>query len=492
MKRALLLWAACAPLLILALCAFAAWRPALESLLGARAGALLASQLASVAAVLGAGWALSRADRPLGAAACVRALLTALGLAWLAFLVLVPAYQRLWFELALAPLAGLFALLVLLELASRDWPAALARGLRALLFALALGPWLLEGTLRVYSAWRPSPLFVRGGEPAGRILEQNRPAAGTLRFGSPCNSRGHYDDEFTRRSAGETRLAVIGDSFSQGIVPLELHYTRVAERELGFAVDNLGVAGIGLPEYEELLAHEALPLDPSAVVIAFFVGNDFELPAPAPTRDAWLASWLDRRNVLVGLLPRRLAVLSREARTSGAPAARVAGEHEAFDPARTLEERYPWLGDPALEEPTISPQVYLGIERSRAARICRLREDELQRALAILARMRTECGARPCAVLLIPDEFQVEDELWKAVEQDGFERDRPQRLLGERLGALGIPVLDLLPVLRAAAPLPDGRRHLYHVRDSHWNTRGNRVAGEALAEFARTLVARPR
>jgi hypothetical protein len=35
----------------------------------------------------------------------------------------------------------------------------------------------------------------------------------------------------------------------------------------------------------------------------------------------------------------------------------------------------------------------------------------------------------------------------------------------------------------AEPPLEDGNRHLYHLRDTHWNARGNRLAGEALAEF---------
>ena len=35
---------------------------------------------------------------------------------------------------------------------------------------------------------------------------------------------------------------------------------------------------------------------------------------------------------------------------------------------------------------------------------------------------------------------------------------------------------------RAVPPLTDGWRHVYHLRDTHFNVRGNRVAGEALAQ----------
>jgi hypothetical protein len=64
-----------------------------------------------------------------------------------------------------------------------------------------------------------------------------------------------------------------------------------------------------------------------------------------------------------------------------------------------------------------------------------------------------------------------------------LERDLPQRVLAEWLSEQGIPYLDLLPILRAVPPLPDGRRHLYHLRDTHFNARGNDVAGRALAAF---------
>ena len=85
---------------------------------------------------------------------------------------------------------------------------------------------------------------------------------------------------------------------------------------------------------------------------------------------------------------------------------------------------------------------------------------------------------------MIPDEFQVNDALYETLlarseRPDAYDRDMPQRLLREYAAAKGIPMLDLLPVLRAAEV--DGRT--YHLRDTHWNARGNRVAGEAIADF---------
>ena len=150
-----------------------------------------------------------------------------------------------------------------------------------------------------------------------------------------------------------------------------------------------------------------------------------------------------------------------------------------------LERRFPWVLDPTLEEPVFSERAFLELERHRARSACDPDPADLERLFAILEEMRAAAGPR-LAVLVLPDEFQVEDELWRQVGfADGVEldRDRPQRVIGAWLEERGVPWLDLLPRMRAVPPGPDGRRHLYHRRDTHWNARGNRIAGEALAEF---------
>ena len=61
-------------------------------------------------------------------------------------------------------------------------------------------------------------------------------------------------------------------------------------------------------------------------------------------------------------------------------------------------------------------------------------------------------------------------------------------MIGDWLSRQGIPTVDLLPPLLAVEPLADGRRHLFHLRDTHFNARGNDVAGKALAEGLRALL----
>ena len=161
------------------------------------------------------------------------------------------------------------------------------------------------------------------------------------------------------------------------------------------------------------------------------------------------------------------------------------------------ERHFAWLADARREPPTFSEETFLRIETERALSICRPdRARDFEQLYGALLEARRLCGATPLFVLLIPDEFQVEDELWRAVKDryrpieagagaavGALDRDQPQRLLAEWLERHDIPFVDLLPRFRAQAPLADSGRHLYHLRDTHLTVRGNRVAGEALAEF---------
>jgi hypothetical protein len=148
-----------------------------------------------------------------------------------------------------------------------------------------------------------------------------------------------------------------------------------------------------------------------------------------------------------------------------------------------------------LEVPPFSRETFLKIERARAAEICgpdRRRYAELYETLAAMREMTKATGRVQFAVMLIPDEFQVEDALWDGVLRDHrapqLDRYQPQRLIKAWLKQQAIPVLDLLPSLRSADPLSDGRRHVYHLQDTHLNARGNRIAGEAMAEFLNDLL----
>ena len=129
------------------------------------------------------------------------------------------------------------------------------------------------------------------------------------------NSHGDYDDEPALRRKEHPLIISIGDSFSAGVVPHDDHFTTVAERILrgGADVYNLGVAGIDPRGYLYLLQREALPRHPDILLVNLFIGNDVE----GKSGRRVMSAFLDRSNLLIYQVPRRLLRISRGVAAGG-------------------------------------------------------------------------------------------------------------------------------------------------------------------------------
>jgi hypothetical protein len=226
------------------------------------------------------------------------------------------------------------------------------------------------------------------------------------------------------------------------------------------------------------------------VVVDIFIGNDLTAPLDEPAVEADpLLPWLDKGHVLLLRVPRLLS--------GGDPgeAESAASLDTGHAPSRDeLLVLYPWLRDPSLEIEGMIAGQYARLEAHRAREACGQVPPPWPALFETLRRMHRACekAGASFAIMLIPDEFQVEDDVWNRVLADlpgeHLDRDLPQRVLDGFCAEEGVPCLDLLPRLRAVPPLADGRHHLYRLRDSHWNRRGNEEAGHALAEFLKPLL----
>ncbi|MBI5853486.1 MAG: hypothetical protein HZB39_20950 [Planctomycetes bacterium] len=444
--------------------------------------AAFAGLLAALAASLGLGFAALRAQRvrpraDASTGSFVRFSICAVVLVAIPWFVWVQPFKALWLLMYAGVAGGVVAAAWRIRL-------RIPRGVEVVLFnvcALALGA---ELVLRVVAAVHPSPLFGVTAT-ANEVFARYRKLPGETHLGFPCDERGFCDRLV--RAPGARLVACIGDSFGFGLVPHALHYTTVAEQVLGdVEIYNASVIAAGPAEYLRLLVDDVLPVRPDAIVVAFFAGNDVEESARFASRWTFLANVFDRERLMLAVLPRRLATLAREnAEHEARGDSRAVGAIQGEDAAPGA--RFPWLEDPMLEAPTMSEATFLAVERRRAAFVCH-GDDAAAYApcFAALDAILTAARGTPIAFVLIPDEFHVEDALWAQVAKPGFERDRPQRILHAWLRERGVAVLDLLPALRAVEPLADGARHVYHVRDTHWNRRGNATAGDALARFLRT------
>lgn len=314
--------------------------------------------------------------------------------------------------------------------------------------------------LRLVQAVRPSFIF------ASRDYNRFRGRPHAPNYQDQLNSRGFNDRERTiAKAPGTYRMLAVGDSFVFGIVPREQTFVTLLERHLGEAggspveVINLGVPATGPPEYVEMLRREGLAYAPDLVLCFVFLGNDFfgleEIP--------W---W--RRSYLAELATYLARIV---------PAYRGRIIH---GPAEYRDDRA-----------TFQRAAYLAIEQARAAAFdTRFQPfpSQAERVLTALGRMRdlaAAAGAR-FAVVLIPDELQVDPELRREVlalpparDAADFDWERPNRVLAEGLAEEGVPVLDLTAPFLAAA----GGQRLYRLNDSHWNLAGNALAARLLSEW---------
>jgi hypothetical protein len=387
-------------------------------------------------------------------------------------------------SITLAFAYGVFVLWYrLLPRLRRVVPGAVRRAVDLVGMNVSLIVVLAEGSLRVVSLFWASPLLVTESMPSQVRRDASRERPGTIWFGFPMNRGGHYDTEFVPSSEVPGPLVVsIGDSFSYGAVPHQYHFTTVAERERpGVEIYNMGFSAIGPADYLYLLEQEALPLKPDLIVVQLFVGND----VAHGSKPAGGRRWYDAGSYRLAVVWHRLRNMSQAGMTSRRAAA------QPPSPGReSLEKLFPYLTDPLLEKPSVTRAVFLDLETDHAEEIASAAPRVYHRFFGVLEEMERAAGDVPVKFVLIPEEYQVEDDVWEEVVQRSgqpLDRDQPQRRILEWAASRGRPVLDLLPVLRAAAPLEDGRRHLYHLHNLHFNARGNAIAGRALAAFLDSL-----
>jgi hypothetical protein len=374
------------------------------------------------------------------------------------------------FLLGLAALAGAPALRGTLPA-----PAGFGRLADVAAMNAALLLVLLEAAAGLTARFLPSEILWDAGSAASRI-EAFKHEPGSLLMGSRVNRSGFHDDDFFAAGERDLVVAVLADSFGQGAIPREHNFIDIAERivttELAgrferVALHNLGVPAIGMSEYLWLLENEAEPLRPALVVLCVYVGNDIGGLKQVPRRYYCL------QTLRIYELGARLLAVGRELRAGG----------------RVFETELPAPG--AAEAPKIYGQVppmseaafvayateHLEVFRAGAPATERRYRDFFE-ALDLFAR---RAGER-LLVLIIPDELQVDDSLWArlaggAADPSAFHRELPQERIAAFCGQRGIDFVDVLAAER------EGQRtgNVYLFRDTHWNEKGNRIGGEALA-----------
>jgi lysophospholipase L1-like esterase len=355
-------------------------------------------------------------------------------------------------------------------------PAPRATRLAVLILILAAEFALLEAGMRVAGGSEAAPafqaIFMQDPLVGYRLRPGARTVYSTAEFSTALsiNPQGVRDDRtLGPKQAGERRVVVLGDSLVLSVqVPLEQAFTtrlerglRAAEPAVDWRVINAGVQGYGPVDDWVFYRHVVDALEPDVVLIVAFVAND---ATEAFDKASWLAA--DR-------LP-----ASGAGETALTTARRIVrGSMVLQNVKLRWDQATADTAGPGAERPLASylaeapPEVTRGLEVTR---------DAFGRISAYAVRR----GART-AIVLMPARFQLDDgdygRLLQRVTGAGHTlvRHEATRRFQEALAPLGLPLLDLLPVLQAQ-PDPAG---LFFQRNIHLTPRGHDVVGRALVDL---------
>lgn len=345
---------------------------------------------------------------------------------------------------------------------------------------------LAEAALWTYAFYSKSELFWDETSVESTLRKMRKDAQG-LYLGFPFNQQGYYDDDFFAAGPRDFVVALNADSFGMGGVPRPYNFTHVAEstlkKSLGerferVAVHNFGIPGTGLPEYLYVLQNESKAYKPNLVVVCIFVGNDMDFLTAEATRHWSFQDWW------IYKIPQRLLKAKRNVGLGELKTDQSSTPTRGF-PLEVQDHILRFIVHPESEPARIEEEDFLWRETERVE-VCNAKSRanrENQRIFFDLLTKYRQSAGENLLVVVIPDEFQVNDGLWKAVmgrvkSPLNYDRDLPQKAILAHCRQNGLACLDLLPVMRAAEPI----EHTYHLRDTHFNAYGNKLAGVALAD----------
>jgi hypothetical protein len=305
-------------------------------------------------------------------------------------------------------------------------------------------------------------------------------AAETVDLGFP-DGIGFRDDGI----APPVDSVFIGDSYVWGFgVELADSLSERYEALTGGDAVNLGMTSWTSPvQYARVLERYGAPLKPRYAFVEALVQNDF---GDLPNFLAWEASgsaksypeWMTDR------------VMRYEPDALGYQLRRLVYDHSAL--GRLLSDRIQF----GIRNPDTAPDdavahvtgdgLDLYLNRAEFPESGAGADPEqvrlFRQALVSTRDIAVRHGIRLVVFVCPTKELVYQDRFPDTASRAA--RDWRYDVLLELLRETGIPHLDLLPVLRAAAA--DGGPQLYFARDTHWNARGHDVAARALAEFVAT------
>ena len=264
------------------------------------------------------------------------------------------------------------------------------------------------------------------------------------------------------------RVLFLGDSITMAhYLPEEQTFVRLiggaSERDGGPPLEtvNAGVGGVGLENELALLRETGLRASPDVVVLEFYLNDVQPSPGVGLVRLPDAFDWSVAARHAANALPRLFARDDREV-----------GDAEMEGWLAEIRRRAPAAGgDPGRDPGAFNALVQENYRDWGSA----WSDSVWERLDPVLAEFKRQADEHRFRLRVVA--FPVEPQVTAA-----FVSDWPQRRLASAARRLGIPVLDLLPVLRDARARDDAPL-FYDV--CHHTPAGSAVVADAILEFLR-------
>jgi hypothetical protein len=371
--------------------------------------------------------------------------------------------------------------------------AALLLPLLALEVALRLFGPILPGFYRTGTDLVAHPIFGHFHQPNVVVWRRTPEFVAAERI----NSKGLRDRELPyEKPAGAQRLLVLGDSYVEAdqVDAREMLTTRL-EALIGGRTEviNAGVGGFGTAQEWLFFREEGYRYQPDVVLVVFFIGNDVRNNSARLDNDARLLT-----EPYFGLAADG-SLTPVDASSKVKP--RAEGPFDGIKRGLRASVLYNVFETGVLEklgQDDESEDVYTWSKNEEVyqARYSRDWEDAWAVTRALLAALKSDLEARGARLVLVaaPSDLQVRPDDWerllrsKRLQARDFDLEKPNRLLAEIAGKLGVPLVDLLPKFRRAEA--ESRSGLFFRQNRHWTPDGHAVAARVIhAELTRLGLA---
>jgi len=307
-------------------------------------------------------------------------------------------------------------------------------------------------------------------------------------YGNPTpeiriNELGFRDDELRASKPHNTkRILALGDSFTFGMnVSHENIFTEQLQDILkeknednNYEVLNMGAIGYTIDQQLLLLKEKGIDLDPDAVIINFFVGND----VTEFRRHEWIT---DQQNNLIKIIDKKHYVdESNRLRYKGEDEPASYFINFVNTRLQILAKKMGLNND--NNGPTLTWPAFLDPDDEHGDPNL---PDYWQKAEISLKQIKDTLDENniKLIVVAISMDVQTDKKYWDKYsemyfDEQAYELSRPQAKLQKITQDLNIDFIDLLPYFREADP---DLWYYYEEADPHWTNEGHQLTAEIIA-----------